>query len=88
MSIIITAACKGRLDQSTSYKTVSASFHLSSLSHRFTPCRVCSHLSLAAGGQLVSDRRIRAADPLPGAQPRKSPGDPQHLFLFYQLCRG
>ena len=40
------------------------------------------------GGQLLSDGRIRASDSLPRVHARESTGDPQHLFLFHQLCRG
>lgn len=40
------------------------------------------------GGQLLSDGRIGASDSLPRVHARESTGDPQHLFLFHQLCRG
>lgn len=40
------------------------------------------------GGQLVSDWRIWTSDSLPRVNAWKSAGDPKHLFLFHQLCRG
>lgn len=43
---------------------------------------------LCQGGQFLSDWRIGATDSLPGVNSRQSSGDPQHLLLFHQLCRG
>lgn len=63
----------------------SAGSFISTLSHWVTlfsvphPCE---------GGQLLSDRRVGATDSLPRVHTRQSSGDPQHLFLFHQLCRG
>lgn len=62
-------------------------FHVFPLSHCVTHVCVCFACP-CEGGQLLSDWRIRATDSLPGVHTRQSSGDPQHLFLLHQLCRG
>lgn len=62
-------------------------FHIFPLSHWVTHVCVCFACP-CEGGQLLSDWRIRATDSLPGVHTRQSSGDPQHLFLLHQLCRG
>lgn len=72
--------------------TPSFHFHsvslLSSLSASVSSDNTVLLLSPCEGGQLLADGRIRASDSLAGVHSRQSSGDPQHLFLFHQLCRG
>lgn len=99
---ISTPCCSEHLDQNTvltrqeryitcCYKVLF--FHFQSVSFTssvslITPRSHPFSLSPCEGGQLLSDGRIWASDALPGVHARESSGDPQHLFLFHQLCRG